>query len=57
MCSTGGKITIFKHGQQSEAGKSQASDANIKEQQVYNPVMDFDEFKEEINDTDQLYYS
>ncbi|RZJ51839.1 MAG: DUF4280 domain-containing protein [Flavobacterium sp.] len=57
MCSTGGKITIFKHGQQSEAGKSQASDANTKEQQVYNPVMDFDEFKEETNDTDQLYYS
>ena len=57
MCSTGGKITIFKHGQQSEAGKSHVSNANTKEQQVYNPIMDFDEFKEEINDTDQLYYS
>lgn len=57
MCSTGGKITIFKHGQQSEAGKSHVSNVNTKEQQVYNPIMDFDEFKEEINDTDQLYYS
>jgi hypothetical protein len=28
MCSVGGKITIFKHGQQSEAGKSQVKKAD-----------------------------
>ncbi|WP_412850450.1 DUF4280 domain-containing protein [Chryseobacterium sp. PMSZPI] len=57
MCSTGGKITILKHGQQSETGKSQVANANTREQQVYNPVVDFDEFKEEIKGTDELYYS
>ena len=43
------KITILKHGQQSEAGKRNVDNANTQEQQVYNPVVDFDEFKEEIN--------
>lgn len=57
MCSTGGKITILKHGQQSEIGKSQVAKASTQEQQVYNPVVDFDEFKEDTKDTDQLYYS
>lgn len=54
MCSTGGKITILKHGQQSEISKSQVSNANTQEQQAYNPVVDYDEFKENIND--QQYY-
>lgn len=57
MCSTGGKITILKHGQQSEAGKSHVGKANTQEQQVYNPVVDFDEFKEDTKGTDELYYS
>jgi len=57
MCSTGGKITILKHGQQSEAGKNHVGKANTQEQQVYNPVVDFDEFKEDIKGTDELYYS
>ncbi|WP_426477703.1 DUF4280 and LysM peptidoglycan-binding domain-containing protein [Chryseobacterium sp. CBSDS_008] len=57
MCSTGGKITILKHGQQSEAGKSHVAKANTQEQQVYNPVVDFDEFKEDTKGTDELYYS
>ncbi|SIQ59288.1 PAAR-like protein [Chryseobacterium sp. RU33C] len=57
MCSTGGKITILKHGQQSEIGKSQVAKANTQEQQVYNPVVDFDEFKEDTKGTDELYYS
>jgi len=57
MCSTGGKITILKHGQQSEVGKSQVDKANTKEQLVYNPVVDFDEFKEDTKSTDELYYS
>ena len=50
MCSTGGKITILKHGQQSEIGKYHAMNANSQEQQIYNPVVNFDEFKEEIQD-------
>lgn len=53
MCATGGKITILKHGQQSEAGKSNVEKANTDEQQVYNPIMDFDGFKEEISEEDE----
>lgn len=49
LCAVGGKITIMKHGQQTEAGKSNVSNANSAEQQTYNPMMDFEEFKEEIN--------
>ncbi|WP_336958271.1 PAAR-like protein [Chryseobacterium contaminans] len=48
MCSIGGKITILKHGQQSEIGKSHVENANAKEQQIYNPIVNFDEFKEKI---------
>ncbi|WP_185117016.1 DUF4280 domain-containing protein [Chryseobacterium indologenes] len=57
MCSTGGKITILKHGQQSETSKSQVGKANTQEQQVYNPVVDFDAFKEDTKGIDELYYS
>lgn len=53
MCATGGKITVMKHGQQSEAGKSNVNNADSREQQTYNPVMDFEEFKEEINESDE----
>lgn len=56
LCSIGGKITVMKHGQQSEAGKSNVNNSNSAEQQTYNPIMDFEEFKEEINQSDQLYY-
>lgn len=57
MCSTGGKITILKHGQQSETSKSQVGKANTQEQQIYNPVVDFNEFKEDTKGTDELYYN
>lgn len=50
MCSIGGKITILKHGQQSEIGKNNISSADSQEQNVYNPIMDLEEFKEEIDD-------
>lgn len=50
MCSTGGKITIFKHGQQSKAGKNQVKKADAREQHIYNPIIDFEEFKEEMNE-------
>jgi hypothetical protein len=49
-CSTGGKITIFKHGQQSEIGKSNLDKADSQEQHMYNPLVDFEEFKEEMDD-------
>ncbi len=49
MCSTGGKITILKHGQQSEAGKSNIMNANSQEQRIYNPILDFEEFKDETS--------
>ncbi|MDR3025160.1 MAG: DUF4280 domain-containing protein [Chryseobacterium sp.] len=54
MCATGGKITIFKHGQQSEAGNSNVKKADAREQQIYNPVMNFAEFQDE-NDETYLY--
>lgn len=56
MCAVGGKIKVMKHGQQTEAGKSNVANANPKEQQTYNPIMDFEEFQSEINESDQLYY-
>ncbi|WBV59852.1 DUF4280 domain-containing protein [Chryseobacterium camelliae] len=49
MCSTGGKITILKHGQQSEVGKSSLMTANSQEQNIYNPIINFEEFKAEVN--------
>lgn len=52
MCTTGGKITILKHGQQSEAGKSNVAGAKSQEQQVYNPVINFDEFKAETEENE-----
>ncbi|MPS72955.1 MAG: DUF4280 domain-containing protein [Chryseobacterium sp.] len=54
MCSTGGKITIFKHGQQSSTGKSQVKKADAQEQHIYNPIMNFEEFQDE-NDETYLY--
>ncbi|WP_407403203.1 PAAR-like protein [Chryseobacterium sp.] len=57
MCTTGGKITILKHGQQSEAGKSNATKADSTEQNTYNPIVNYDEFKEEVDSENQTYYS
>lgn len=56
MCATGGKITVMKHGQQSEAGKSNVNNADLREQQAYNPIVDFGAFQNEVNQSDQLYY-
>lgn len=50
MCVIGGKITVLKHGQQSEAGKSNVKKADAREQHVYNPLVDFEEFQEEMNE-------
>lgn len=52
LCAVGGKITIMKHGQQSEAGKSNVKKADAKEQHAYNPFMNFEEFQEETNGND-----
>lgn len=49
ICTTGGKITILKHGQQSEVGKSNVAKTNASEQQILNPVINFETFQEEIN--------
>lgn len=50
QCAIGGKITIMKHGQQSEAGKSNVKNADARKQHIYNPIMDFEEFQEEISE-------
>ena len=49
MCAVGGKITVMKHGQQIAAGKSDVKSSDEREQRVYNPIMDFEEFAEEVN--------
>lgn len=48
MCAIGGKITVMKHGQTSELGKSNIEKANANEQQCYNPIINFEEFRDEI---------
>ena len=50
MCATGGKITVMKHGQQSEVSKSNVKNADAKEQQIYNPIVDFGKFQDEMDD-------
>ena len=56
MCATGGKITVMKHGQQSEVSKSNVKNADAREQNVYNPIVDFEEFQKEIeNDYSKDY--
>ncbi len=50
QCVIGGKITIKNHGQQSEITKTHVMNANSQEQQIYNPIVNFDEFKEMLND-------
>ena len=56
MCATGGKITILKHGQRSEIGKQNVEKASSFEQQIYNPVIDFNEFKDQIVQQNVDYY-
>ena len=53
MCATGGKITILKHGQRSEIGKSNVENTNPTEQHVYNPIVNFEKFQEEILGPDE----
>lgn len=53
MCTTGGKITILKHGQRSEMGKSNVKNTDPTEQHVYNPVVNFEEFQEDILGADE----
>jgi hypothetical protein len=53
MCTTGGKITILKHGQQSEVGQSNVKKADAKEQQIYNPILNFSEFQDSVNDDNE----
>lgn len=53
MCTTGGKITILKHGQQSEIGKTHINNSNAQTQNIYNPFVDFEEFREEVNEEDE----
>lgn len=48
-CVTGGKITVLKHGQQSGISDTQISNANPIEQQVYNPLVNIDELKDEMD--------
>lgn len=47
MCTTGGKITIKEHGQTAEITKRNVRNADPKEQQNINPLLDYKEFQEE----------
>lgn len=50
MCTTGGKITVVSHGQQSEVGQGNVNNTNTMEQQALNPMVDYDEFKAELDE-------
>ncbi len=52
QCAVGGKITIMKHGQQSELGKSSLTKAKPNEQRIYNPLVDIEELSEELFGTE-----
>lgn len=52
MCTTGGKITILKHGQRNEIGKSNIRNTDPNEQHVYNPIVNFEKFQEDVLGTD-----
>lgn len=45
-CCVGGKITVLSHGQQSATSLKQVSQATFLEQKIYNPIVDFEEFKD-----------
>lgn len=45
-CCVGGKITVLSHGQQSATTPKQVSQATFLEQKIYNPIVDFEEFKD-----------
>ncbi|MFN3022002.1 PAAR-like protein [Chryseobacterium sp. TY3] len=53
QCAIGGKITLLKHGQQSEATKTHVRNADAREQQVYNPLVDFEEFQDGFNEDEE----
>lgn len=50
MCAIGGKITVFKHGQVSEMSQQNVDNANPKAMNRYNPAVDFEAYKSELND-------
>lgn len=45
MCSTGGKITVMKHGQKGQMGKNNVKNSEPKTVQHANPLVDSEEFK------------
>lgn len=55
MCATGGKITVLKHGQQSEVGKKNVEQADSFVEQRINPVVDFEEYKDEVAGNHHFY--
>lgn len=48
LCTTGGKITILNHGQKAQMGKSSVKNADPKTVRHANPLVDFEEFRDEI---------
>ena len=52
MCAIGGKITVKKHGQESESSKSNTKES--KSIRKINPIVDIEEFQEEM-DNEPLY--
>ncbi|WP_294246112.1 DUF4280 domain-containing protein [uncultured Chryseobacterium sp.] len=52
-CMTGGKITVLKHGQQAELGKSNIGNADSRAHHLYNPLIDFDEFRDETGENNE----
>lgn len=55
MCATGGKITIKDHGQTAEVTQQNVRNADPKEQQNINPLLDYKEFQDEQEQDLNIY--
>ncbi len=54
QCAVGGKIKVMKHGQTAEITKHNFRNADARLQQMINPVIDFREFVDELEEKDFL---
>ncbi|MDR2206476.1 MAG: DUF4280 domain-containing protein [Flavobacteriaceae bacterium] len=55
MCATGGKITVMEHGQKPELAKQNFKNADAQIHNQINPLVDLDEFIDEL-DGDNFYF-
>ncbi|KPH13751.1 DUF4280 domain-containing protein [Chryseobacterium sp. ERMR1:04] len=54
MCSTGGKITVKDHGQTAHLNKQNIKNADVQEQHMINPFIDFKKFQESTEENNSI---